>query len=62
MTETPTPGPTLRPCPRCGKPGQQRFRPFCSARCRDIDLGRWLTESYTVAGDPVVEDDDSDKL
>jgi endogenous inhibitor of DNA gyrase (YacG/DUF329 family) len=39
-------------CPLCGKPRDQRFRPFCSARCRDIDLGRWFNADYAV---PVVE-------
>lgn len=35
-----------------------RFRPFCSARCRDLDLGRWLDGAYAV---PAVEvDDDED--
>jgi endogenous inhibitor of DNA gyrase (YacG/DUF329 family) len=38
------------PCPICGKPSQQKFHPFCSARCADIDLGRWLSGRYTIAG------------
>jgi hypothetical protein len=41
---------TLR-CPICGKSfdaDQSPTRPFCSQRCRDIDLGRWLDEKYTV--------------
>lgn len=42
-------------CPLCGRPRVQRYRPFCSARCRDIDLGHWFTESYTV---PAVEPGD----
>lgn len=46
-----------RPCPICGKPAEQRFRPFCSKRCADIDLNRWLKGSYAI---PVVEDDDED--
>ena len=41
-----TPG--ARPCPICGKPGQQRYRPFCSPRCAEIDLGRWLKGVYRV--------------
>jgi uncharacterized protein len=32
-------------CPICGKP-RPDYRPFCSRRCADVDLGRWLTESY----------------
>ena len=37
-----------RPCPICGKPVQERHRPFCSARCRMIDLGRWLDGRYSI--------------
>jgi uncharacterized protein len=48
----PTPRPTKR-CPICGKPTLQRFRPFCSKRCADIDLNRWLSGIYAV---PVVEE------
>ena len=35
-------------CPVCGKPGLPDYRPFCSKRCANIDLGRWLKESYRV--------------
>jgi uncharacterized protein len=49
------PNPTRKPCPICGKPAEQQFRPFCSRRCADIDLHRWLTGVYSV---PVVEKDD----
>jgi uncharacterized protein len=35
-------------CPICGKPRDPAYRPFCSQRCADIDLGRWLSESYTM--------------
>lgn len=44
-----------RPCPICKKPSQVKFHPFCSNRCAQVDLGRWLSGSYAV---PVVEDDD----
>jgi endogenous inhibitor of DNA gyrase (YacG/DUF329 family) len=37
-------------CPVCGKPREERFRPFCSRRCAQIDLGRWLKGSYAVPG------------
>jgi endogenous inhibitor of DNA gyrase (YacG/DUF329 family) len=37
-----------RACPICGKPVQAEHRPFCSARCRTIDLGRWLKGDYRV--------------
>lgn len=49
-----------RRCPTCRKPTIAAFRPFCSARCRDVDLGRWLTESYVVPGRPPTEDGDED--
>ena len=36
-------------CPICGKPADNaRTRPFCSARCADVDLGRWFTGRYAV--------------
>lgn len=38
----------LRACPLCGRPVEARFRPFCSKRCADIDLGRWMMGSYRV--------------
>lgn len=41
----------VRPCPICRKPAVHEFRPFCSKRCADIDLGRWLTEDYRVPAD-----------
>ena len=41
-----------RACPICGKPAAEKYRPFCSKRCADIDLGRWLNGSYSV---PAVE-------
>ncbi|MES2254972.1 MAG: DNA gyrase inhibitor YacG [Pseudomonadota bacterium] len=42
-------------CPICGKPGHASFSPFCSRRCADIDLGRWLKGNYAIPGRP--EDD-----
>jgi endogenous inhibitor of DNA gyrase (YacG/DUF329 family) len=45
-----------RHCPLCGKPVAPRHQPFCSARCADIDLGRWLKESYRVATDEPPEE------
>jgi endogenous inhibitor of DNA gyrase (YacG/DUF329 family) len=45
-------------CPICGKEGAQAYRPFCSKRCADIDLGRWLKESYRVPTEEAPGDDD----
>jgi uncharacterized protein len=48
---------TGKPCPICGKPGLEASRPFCSERCRDVDLNRWLSNSYAI---PAAKDDDED--
>lgn len=45
------------PCPICGKPSSQQFHPFCSARCQDIDLHRWLSGSYVIPA----RDDEEDE-
>jgi uncharacterized protein len=37
-------------CPTCSRPGQQDYRPFCSQRCANRDLGRWLDGSYVLPG------------
>jgi endogenous inhibitor of DNA gyrase (YacG/DUF329 family) len=42
-------------CPNCAKPRVQKFLPFCSIRCAEIDLSKWLNEDYRV---PIVETDD----
>ena len=41
-----------RKCPLCGKPAGEDYRPFCSKRCADLDLGRWLGERYRIPGEP----------
>ena len=38
-------------CPICGKPADEKYRPFCSKRCADIDLGRWISGSYRIPSD-----------
>jgi endogenous inhibitor of DNA gyrase (YacG/DUF329 family) len=37
-----------RPCPICGKPSLQKYHPFCSARCANVDLNRWFGGRYAV--------------
>ena len=37
-----------KPCPICGKPAVARFRPFCSGRCKDVDLNRWFKGAYAI--------------
>lgn len=48
---------TVRPCPICGKPVEPAFKPFCSRRCADIDLNRWLSGVYAI---PAKDDEDED--
>lgn len=38
-------------CPICAKPMAAKYRPFCSKRCADVDLGRWLKGSYAILTD-----------
>jgi endogenous inhibitor of DNA gyrase (YacG/DUF329 family) len=47
-----------RPCPICGKPASVEDRPFCSRRCADVDLHRWLKGSYAIPAAPSAEDDE----
>lgn len=49
-------GPT---CPQCRKPMEQAYRPFCSKRCADLDLHKWLSGSYAIPG--AETDDDPDR-
>ena len=44
-------------CPICGKPVDLAYKPFCSKRCADIDLNRWLSGVYAI---PTKEDEDED--
>lgn len=45
-------------CPICGKPTAPDYRPFCSRRCADVDLGRWLTEGYRIPAESEDEPED----
>ena len=56
MTSKPEPI-RVESCPTCGRPADRRFRPFCSTRCAEVDLGRWLTGAYAL---PVADEDDED--
>lgn len=44
-------------CPICRRPTHKEYRPFCSKRCADRDLGKWLSGGYAI---PVQDDDDED--
>lgn len=41
-----------RPCPVCGTDAVAAHHPFCSPRCQDVDLGRWLKGNYAIPGRP----------
>ena len=43
-----------RPCPICNKPSQQKYHPFCSSRCAQVDLNRWFGGHYAI---PVEEEE-----
>ena len=47
---------SARKCPVCGEPATEASKPFCSERCRDVDLNRWLSDSYRIPA----KDDDED--
>lgn len=44
-------------CPICGKETAQKYRPFCSLRCADIDLGKWMTGAYAVPSEEPIDDE-----
>jgi endogenous inhibitor of DNA gyrase (YacG/DUF329 family) len=48
-------------CPICGKPTSDRYRPFCSKRCADIDLARWLGGTYVIPSGNTDADEDGDE-
>jgi endogenous inhibitor of DNA gyrase (YacG/DUF329 family) len=51
--------PGARRCPICGQPAVAQFRAFCSRRCADVDLNRWLSGVYAVPGKADEEEDGS---
>ena len=48
-------------CPICQKPADPKYRPFCSSRCADIDLARWLRGDYVIPGSAVEEEESPDR-
>ena len=47
-------------CAQCRKkPVSAEYRPFCSKRCADVDLGKWLNDGYAIPGAPLQEEEDS---
>jgi hypothetical protein len=48
-------------CPVCGKPRKEAYRPFCSRRCADVDLQRWLAGIHRISGDEQTSEDETDE-
>lgn len=51
---------TPKKCPVCGKSAVEAYKPFCSKRCADIDLNRWLSGTYVIPArddEPIADDD-----
>jgi uncharacterized protein len=44
-------------CPVCGRARSEAYRPFCSRRCADVDLHRWLSGGYVIPGRDISGDD-----
>lgn len=49
-----------RPCPICKRPSSQGTHPFCSARCAQIDLGKWLGGDYALPSNEPIQEQDLD--
>lgn len=54
--------PSRARCPICTAPTEAKFRPFCSQRCADVDLSRWLRGGYAIAGRADVDEDGDDTV
>jgi endogenous inhibitor of DNA gyrase (YacG/DUF329 family) len=52
--------PTSAKCPICGRQTDAHYRPFCSRRCADVDLARWLGGKYAIASHDHDDDEDGD--
>lgn len=49
-------------CPQCGAHAIKPHSPFCSRRCAQLDLGRWLNEDYRIPAEEAMDDHDIDAL
>ena len=52
---------SARKCPVCGRPQDGTLKPFCSKRCADVDLSRWLKGSYAIPAEEDAEDEGEDR-
>jgi endogenous inhibitor of DNA gyrase (YacG/DUF329 family) len=58
MPSSEPPAPARGKCPICGRPTDPGLRPFCSRRCADVDLARWLRGTYAIPDEAESEDGD----
>ena len=49
-------------CPLCQRPAEILYRPFCSPRCAQLDLGKWLTGDYAIPAYEAMDDNDVETL
>ena len=61
MSSSQPPGAARAKCPICDRPSDQHYRPFCSRRCADVDLSRWLGGAYAIPDRAESEDGDEGK-
>jgi endogenous inhibitor of DNA gyrase (YacG/DUF329 family) len=62
MTDsTSSPRTFIASCPICGRPSTDQVRPFCSSRCKEVDLNRWLGGVYRVPGPPAGSPEEDDE-
>ncbi|MDZ4310614.1 MAG: DNA gyrase inhibitor YacG [Cypionkella sp.] len=47
-------------CPICNRKSDEKYQPFCSRRCADVDLGKWLTGSYTIPVEAIDDENPED--
>lgn len=55
----------LRPkvkCPECQRQSARATYPFCSVRCKDVDMNRWLSGAYVLPGPPISDEDDYENV
>jgi uncharacterized protein len=61
MPSSEPPRPARGKCPICGRPTDAGLRPFCSRRCADVDLSRWMSCAYAIPDEAESEDGDEGK-
>lgn len=49
-------------CPMCEKPTERRYRPFCSKRCADVDLGKWIAGAYAAPSEEPLSEQDVERI